>query len=170
MATAAISTTQYLTFKLDEESFALEVSKVREVLELTKITRVPDAPEFMRGMINVRGSVVPVIDMRLKFGMNATQEQTSTRIIVMEIDRDGKTIVVGSLADSVKEVIDLSDEQIEPAPDIGTRWNRDLMRGVGKHNDEFIIILDIDKVFSTNEMMVLTGPEIQHGEATQPPA
>lgn len=138
----------YLTFKLDEEFFTVEVSRVREILECVKITKVPDAPPFMRGMINVRGGVVPVIDLRIKFGLSSTERQATTRIIVLEIQRQEKVLVIGALADAVKEVIELASEQIVPPPDIGTRWKRDLIKGVGSHNEEFVMILDLDKIFS----------------------
>ena len=145
---AITETNQYLTFKLDEEYFTVEVTRVREILEFVKITKVPDAPPFMRGMINVRGGVVPVIDLRLKFGMSITERKVTTRIIVLEIVKEGKTLVIGALADAVKEVIELRPEQIVPAPDIGTRWKRELIKGVGSHNEEFVMILDLDKLFS----------------------
>jgi purine-binding chemotaxis protein CheW len=141
-------TTQYLTFKLEEEVFALDIGKVREVLDFTTVTKVPQTPDFMRGVINLRGSVVPVMDMRLKFGMTATDKTVNTCVIIVEIAVDGESTIIGAMADSVQEVIDLEPENIEPAPRIGTKLNTDFIRGMGKHNDQFIIILDIDKVFS----------------------
>mgnify|MGYP001453240154 CR=1 FL=1 len=138
---------QYLTFKIDEEYFTVNVHNVREILEYTKITKMPDAPHFMRGIINVRGSVIPVIDLRLKFGMEETEAKNSTRIIVMEIQGEGRTLVIGSLADSVKEVIEITPDQIEPPPEMGTRWKKDYILGVGKYHDEFIMLLDIKKLF-----------------------
>ena len=117
MAVSGISDTrQYLTFKLGEEVFAVDVAKVREILELTPITKVPKTPEFMRGVINVRGSVVPVVDMRLKFGMPRAKETINTCIVVMEVDMDGETSVIGALADSVQEVSEFQPEHIEPPP------------------------------------------------------
>jgi purine-binding chemotaxis protein CheW len=142
-----IETTQYLTFRLDEEVFAVDVAKVREILDFTAITKVPQTPDFMRGVINLRGSVVPVVDMRLKFGMSQTEKTVHTCVIVMEIALGGETTVVGSLADSVQEVLELEPEQIEPAPRIGTKLRTEFIKGMGKHNEQFIIILDIDKVF-----------------------
>lgn len=145
-------TVQYLTFKLDEEIFALDVAKVREILEYNSVTKVPQTPDFMRGVINLRGSVVPVIDMRLKFGMSATQQTVNTCIIVVEVAMDGETSVLGALADSVQEVIEMEPDQIEPAPHIGTRLNTEFIKGMGKHEGNFIMILDIDKVFSEGEI------------------
>ena len=145
-------TTQFLTFKLDEEVFALDVAKVREILDFTDITKVPRTPDFMRGVINLRGSVVPVIDMRLKFGMSRTEKTVNTCIVVVEVSMDGETTVLGALADSVQEVIELEAGQIEPAPKIGTRLKTDFIRGMGKSDGRFIMILDIDKVFSSDEI------------------
>ena len=146
---------QYLTFKLDEEVFALDVAKVREILDFTDITKVPQTPDFMRGVINLRGSVVPVVDMRLKFGMSRTEKTVNTCIVVVEAAAEGETTVLGALADSVQEVIELDPAQIEPAPRIGTKLNTDFIRGMGKHNEGFIMILDIDKVFSFDEITVV---------------
>ncbi len=146
---------QYLTFRLAEEVFALDISKVREVLDYRKVTKVPRTPEFMRGVINLRGNVVPVIDMRLKNGMTSTQETVSTCIIIVEVTIGGDTTVLGALADSVQEVIDLDPAQIEPAPRIGTQLSTDFIKGMGKTGDDFIIILDIDKVFSSDEISLV---------------
>lgn len=145
-------TNQYLTFGLSTEVFAVEVGKVREILDYTTITKVPRTPEFMRGVINVRGSVVPVVDLRLKFGMTETERTLGTCIIVLEIALEGETIILGALADSVQEVIELESEQIEPAPRIGVRVRNEFIRGMGKTDNGFIMILDIDTVFSTDEL------------------
>jgi purine-binding chemotaxis protein CheW len=151
---------QYLTFKLCEEMFALDVGQVREVLDVTTITKVPCAAAFMRGVINVRGSVVPVVDLRNKFGMPATEATVDTRIVVMEIVLDGDTTVLGALADSVRDVMDMSQNHIEPPPKIGAKLDTQFIRGIGKHNDEFIIILDIDKVFSNEEIRGLADTAV----------
>jgi purine-binding chemotaxis protein CheW len=145
-------TTQYLTFKLDEEIFALDVAKVREILEYPAITKVPQTPDFMRGVINLRGSVVPVIDLRLKFGMSATVQGINTCIIVAEVEMEGETILLGALADSVQEVNEMEPGQIEAAPHIGTKLNTDFIKGMGKQDGNFVMILDIDRVFSSEEL------------------
>ncbi|CAG1066738.1 Chemotaxis protein CheW [uncultured bacterium] len=145
-------TAQYLTFKLDEEVFALDISQVREVLDFTAITKVPRTPEFMRGVINLRGSVVPVVDMRLKFGMTRTEQTLSTCIIIVEINVENDRLILGALADSVQEVIELGPGQIEPAPRIGTRLDTAFIKGMGKRDEQFIIILDIDRIFSMDEL------------------
>ena len=148
---------QYLTFKLDDEVFALGIDKVREVLDYTSVTKVPQTPDFMRGVINLRGSVVPVVDMRLKFGMAKTEKTVNTCIIIVEINLEGETTILGALADSVQEVLDLEPHQIEPAPKIGTKLRTDFIRGMGKRDEQFIIILDIDKVFSGEELSAVQG-------------
>ena len=145
----------YLTFKLDAEIFALEIGKVREVLDFAKVTKVPRTSEFMRGVINLRGSVVPVVDLRLKFGMTKTEQTVDACIIIAEIDLGGETTILGTLADAVQEVIELEPDSIDPAPKIGTRLNTEFIKGMGKRDDEFIIILDIDKVFSSEEMTLV---------------
>ena len=153
--TGTLETMQYLSFKLEDEVFALDITKVREVLDYTIITKVPRTPEFMRGVINLRGSVVPVVDLRLKFGMTRTERTVNTCIIIVEVIVDGETGVLGALADSVQEVMDLEPDHIEPAPKIGTRLNTEFIKGMGKRDSGFIIILDVDKVFSTDELALV---------------
>jgi purine-binding chemotaxis protein CheW len=155
----AIGTQQFLTFKLGEEIFAVEVAKVREILDVTTITKVPQTPDFMRGVINLRGGVVPVIDLRLKFGMTRTESTVNTCIIVVEVAIGDETTVLGTLADSVQEVFDLEADQIEPAPRIGTKLNTEFLKGMGKRDDGFIMILDIDKVFSVGDIESVQGVE-----------
>lgn len=146
---------QYLTFKLGEEVFALDVEKVREVLDYTAITRIPRTPEFMRGVINLRGSVVPVVDLRLAFGLTGTEKTVNTCIVVVEVMLEGETLVLGALADSVEEVIDLEPDQIQPGPRLGASINTDFIRGMGKREAQFVMILDIDKVFSSDQLATL---------------
>ncbi len=155
--TEEFQTTQYLTFVLDEETFAVDVAKVREILEESNITKVPQTPDFMRGVINLRGSVVPVIDLRLKFGMSKTEKTVNTCIIVVEVEMDGENIILGALADSVQEVIELEPQQIEAAPHIGSRLKTDFIKGMGKIGNRFIMMLDIDKVFSSEELAAVQG-------------
>lgn len=147
-----LQATQYLTFTLADEVFAVDVARVREILEMPSITKVPQVPDFMRGVINLRGCVVPVIDLRLKFGMEETAQTVNTCIIVVEVEMDGENIVLGALADSVQEVIEMEPSQIEAAPHIGTHLNTEFIRGMGKHDNRFVMILDIDKVFSGAEL------------------
>jgi len=161
MAVAAITETrQYLTFTLEEEIFAVDVAKVREILELTTITKIPRTPDYMRGVINLRGSVVPVMDMRLKFGMAAMEQTVNTCIIVVEVLHEDEVVVIGALADSVQEVFELEPDQIEPPPHIGTRLHTDFILGMGKNDGQFIMILNIDRTFSSEELN-LAGEAIQ---------
>ena len=126
------STGQYLSFMLDEELFALNISTVREVLDFTKITKVPRMPDFVLGVINLRGSVVPVIDMRMKFNMPAGEKIVNTCIVIIEVFISGETLVLGMLVDSVKEVFELEQEYIEPPPKIGVKLNMEFIKGMGK--------------------------------------
>ncbi len=163
MAAATISDTrQYLTFKLGEEVFALQVANVREILEFIPITKVPRTPDFMTGVINLRGSVVPVMDMRLKFGMSETEKTVNTCIIVVEVNIDGEKAMIGALVDSVQEVFELEAQQIEPPPRLGLGMKSEFIEGMGKRDSGFVIILEIDKVFSMEEL------DIAQGMGTQP--
>jgi purine-binding chemotaxis protein CheW len=154
-ASAAVTTMQYLTFKLGGESFAVDVIKTQEVLDYMGPTRVPQTPPFMLGVINLRGRVVPVIDLRQKFGMPRAERTRDTSIIVMEILVDGEMNMVGALVDSVQEVLDLNANQLEPPPRIGTRLKTEFIKAMGNLKDDFLIILDIDRVFSTDDLMVI---------------
>lgn len=155
MDTSEKAAKQYLTFKLAHETFAVDVAKVREILDFVSITKVPRTPEFMRGVINLRGSVVPVVDMKLKFGMEMTEKTVNTCIIVMEVTIGEETTVVGALADSVQEVLELEPADIEPPPRIGMKLDIDFISGMGKLGEEFVIILDTDKIFSFEEVEAL---------------
>jgi len=145
-------TKQYLTFNLGGEPFALEVAHVREILELTNITKVPRTPESMRGVINLRGSVVPVIDMRLKFGLPNLEATVDTCIIVVEASLEGDSVILGALVDSVQEVFELEPGMIEPAPKIGSGIRTEFIKGIGKRDSKFIMILDMEKTFSAEEL------------------
>ena len=150
--------TSFITFKLGDELFAIDVARVREVLDLTEITRVPTSPPYMRGVVNVRGSAIPVVDLRHKFGLPPTPDTVNTRIVVLELELDGETAVVGGLADSVHEVLDLERSQIREPPRLAMRWRADMIEGLGKKADQFIIVLDIGRVFSTDDAVV-AAPE-----------
>ena len=147
-----IPPTQYITFRLGSELFAIDVASVREVLDLSQITHVPTAPPFMRGVVNVRGSAIPVVDLRLKFGLPVAADTANTRILVLELQIDGESAVLGGIADSVHEVIELEPSQIAPPPTIAMRWRSEFIQGMGKRGDEFIILLDINAVFTAGEM------------------
>lgn len=151
--------TKFVTFQLDEEEFALEISKVREVLDFTTVTKVPQTPDFMVGVINLRGSVVPVVDLRLKFGMSETRNTVDTRILIVEVTVDEETTVLGALADAVREVIELESGQIGPPPKIGTRLRTEFIHGMARKDEEFIIILNVDLVFSSDDLVAVQEME-----------
>jgi purine-binding chemotaxis protein CheW len=158
MSVADITETlQYLTFKLGDEIFATEVAKVREVLDMTAIAKIPRTPDFMSGVINLRGSVVPVVDFRLCFGMTKTESTRNTCIVVVEVMVDDESTVIGALADSVEEVVDLEPSQIQPPPRIGARIRTDFIKGMGMRDSGFIVILDVDRVFSAAELGAVRG-------------
>jgi purine-binding chemotaxis protein CheW len=142
---------QYLSFKLDEEIFALDVAKVREVLECTTLTKVPRTPEYLRGVINLRGSVVPVVDMRLMFGMEPTERTVDTCIVVTEVSLDGETVVLGAMADSVQEVMEIAPDRIEPVPVIRTGVCMDFFRGMYNLGSRFVMILDMNRFFPSGD-------------------
>jgi purine-binding chemotaxis protein CheW len=150
-------TRQYMTFKLGDELFAIDVAQVREVLEVTQITKVPTAPDYMRGVVNVRGQATPVVDLRLRFGLPQAADTVHTRIIVMELELDAEAAVLGGIADSVHEVIEIEPANIGPPPRIAMRWRTDFIQGMGKRGDDFIIILDVNAVFSSEELALATN-------------
>ena len=147
---------QYLTFNVDKEHFAINVANIREVLEFQSVTKVPRMPDYMRGIINLRGSVVPVLDLKMKFGLGQTDKSIDTSVIVTEIKLDEEDIVIGLLTDSVSEVVDIDEDHIEPAPSIGANIDSSFIQGMGKKDDEFIIILNINKVLTSNELASLS--------------
>lgn len=159
------SSDQYLTFHLNEEKFSLDISQVKEVLDFTAITKVPRTPDFMRGIINLRGSVVPVIDLKIKMGMPKSDRTVHTRIIIVEVSIDGEATVIGIIADSVEEVCEIEPEMISPPPKLGTRLKTEFIQGMGKLGDEFVIILDIDKVFSADELFISKDSDDPEREA-----
>lgn len=149
---------QFLTFKL-EEQFAINVGHVLEVLEYSKITRLPNTPVFMSGVINNRGMVVPIINLRIKFNMEDREASADTSFVIIEINNDDESINVGLLVDSVQEVITFENEQIEPPPRIGMPLDTQYIQGIGKMNDDFIIILNIEKILSSEEIIQLRERE-----------
>jgi purine-binding chemotaxis protein CheW len=145
----------YLTFKLGEEIFGANVAKVLNILEMTKITKVPKSPPYMKGVINLRGSVLPLIDTRIKFDMPETEYTANTCILVLDIDLNGEPVHVGALVDSVQEVIEIDDAQIQPPPSIGSKYRSEFIEGMAKINEDFIMLLNMDLIFSTSELSLL---------------
>ncbi|MBB6478612.1 chemotaxis protein CheW [Spirochaeta isovalerica] len=155
---------QYLTFTLGDDSFAIPIEHVLEVLEIEKITRVPRTADYLLGVINVRGSIRPIVDLRTKLNLPPMDrlEDEAYNIIILELFIDNETNVIGIVTDMVDQVVTLKEENIDPAPKIGTRLNRELISGIGKIRDLFLIILDTDYLFSENatnlKTMALPSP------------
>jgi purine-binding chemotaxis protein CheW len=149
-----MASTPFLTFRLGDELFAIPVVRVREVLDLTTVTRVPTAPPYMRGVVNVRGSAIPVVDLRRKFGLTPIDDTVHTRIVVLELDIDGEEVVVGGLADAVDEVLELDSDGLAPPPRLATRWRADLIAGLGTKAEQFILVLDIARVFASDQSLL----------------
>lgn len=148
-------TNQYLTFTLGDELFAADIAKVREVLDYPTITRVPRMPEYLLGVTNLRDNVVPVVDMRIKFGMTPTERTVDTCVVIVETEIEGEQITIGCLADSVKEVLDLPQDQIEPPNKIGIGRGTEFLKGMGRQGEKFLMILDMDKMLSSGELQVV---------------
>lgn len=146
---------QYVTLALDQELFAVEVRRVREILDLPAIARLPNAPSFLLGMIDLRGECLPVIDLRRKLGLPAVAWTTQTRILVLDVEVAGRPLVLGLLADRVLEVTPLDGGTVEPAPDIGTRWRSDYIEGVGRRGDSLVVVFDLCRLFSTDEVALI---------------
>jgi len=140
---------KYMTFKLAQEAYGLEILKVREIIRLLEITRVPRAPAFIRGVINLRGKVIPVVDLRLQFGMPAADATDQTVIIVVQCSIDGRALTMGVLVDQVLEVLAIEESQIEPPPSFASGAARtDFILGIGKAAERVIFLLDIGRVLS----------------------
>jgi purine-binding chemotaxis protein CheW len=148
---------QVVTLALQGELFALEAGRVHEILDRVPVTDVPGGPAFVSGLINVRGKVVPLADLRMKFGMESTAATIDTRIVVIDVTLGGEIVSVGLLADKVYEVTELQAEVLEDTPRIGMRWRPDLIRCVGKRGRDFIAVLDIDKLFDEGDRDSVAG-------------
>ncbi|OGV72210.1 MAG: chemotaxis protein CheW [Lentisphaerae bacterium RIFOXYB12_FULL_65_16] len=158
MATAVGMSAQagkYLTFKLGAEEFGLEILKVQEIIKMMEITRVPRTPEFVRGVINLRGKVIPVTDLRLKFGMDAMATTDKTCVIVVQVAHGEGRVTMGIIVDEVSEVLDVTAGQIEPAPEFGSSADTEFILGMGKVGKKVVMLLDVDKVLSTAEAAAL---------------
>lgn len=146
---------QYVTLGVGEEIFAVEVTRVHEILDLVPVVRLPNAPAHILGMIDVRRRAVPVVDLRVKLGLSPTIATEQSRILVLDVDVGGRTVVLGLMADRVYEVTDLADHAIEPPPDIGMRWRSDYIRGVGRRGQSFVVIFDLSRLFSEEDVPLL---------------
>lgn len=169
--TAEITTVQFVTLGIDQEVFAVPVDKVVEILDMRPMFRLPDAPPYLAGLIDVRGRSVPVIDLRVKLGLPATTTTETTRILVLEIVIDGRSLALGLIADRVFEVMALDVRQVEAPPDIGVKWRSDYISGIGRRAGGFVIIFDLPRLFSTADAMLIASkdtvnlPDSHKGEA-----
>jgi purine-binding chemotaxis protein CheW len=148
---------QYLTFLVGGETFALAIASIKEIIEHRKPTDVPMMPAFMRGVINLRGHVVPVIDLSVRFGRAPIEVARRTCIVILEVEQEGEAHEVGAMVDSVSAVLEISDADIEPAPSFGAKLRADFIGGMGKVGEKFVIILDIGKVLSIEELTNLAA-------------
>lgn len=142
----------YLSFRLGEELFAANASKVINILEMCNITAIPKAPEYMKGIINLRGAVLPVIDLRQKLGMPAYNKTPNTCIIVLDITVDNESLLIGAIVDGVKAVIEIDKEKLMETPSIGGKYKSEFILGIARINEEFIMVLDVDEVFTYDEL------------------
>jgi len=148
-------TNKHLTFTLGGEEYGLDILKVQEIIGIMPITRVPRTPEFVRGVINLRGKVIPVVDLRIKFGMASVEDTDRTCIVVVQVTGKNGHMVMGTVVDEVSEVIDIAEDQIEPTPEFGADIDTDFVLGIGKVADKVVMVLDIDKVLSAREINVI---------------
>jgi purine-binding chemotaxis protein CheW len=155
---------QYVTFGLGRELFGVEVTRAREILSEVPVTKVPQTPDYLLGVINLRGQVVPVVDLRVKMGLPHAEATRDSCIIVMEVQVDGEALTVGGLADSVREVLELRDDQIEPPPRMGTKLRTEFIAGMGKVDEQFLILLELDRVFSSEELAIVQEVDDLHAE------
>lgn len=147
----------FLTFRLGDELFAANVSKVLEILEIPKITKVPRSPAFMRGVVNLRGNVLPVIDTRNKFGLPSVNDTVNSCILVLNIELEGKEIMLGAIVDEVQEVMEIDFSTIQSVPTVGAKHKTEFIEGMVKKQEQFIMVLNLDMVFTSDEVSLLEG-------------
>jgi purine-binding chemotaxis protein CheW len=141
----------YLSFRLGDEIFAIHVAKVHKILEMSSITELPHSPDYMKGVINLRGNVLPVIDARVKFGLEPIAKTKSTSILVVEVEISGESVLLGMMVDAVQAVLKIETEDMLPAPTLGDKYKSDFITNMTKVKDKFYIILDLDAVFSSDD-------------------
>lgn len=144
---------QYLTFRIRDAEYAIGLLRVREILEFTAVTAVPLVPPWIRGVINLRGTVVPVVDLAVKLGLEATAVTSRTCIVIVETDLEGEIVLMGVMADSVSQVVELADDQIEDPPAFGTQVHVDYLRGMGTIDDRLALILDVESALASRELL-----------------
>ncbi len=145
----------FLTFRMDDELFGVDVKKVIEILEVPAITKIPLAPNYMAGIINLRGKVLPLIDTKVKFGLEPIEFTVDTCIVVIEIEVEGETLQIGTLVDAVLEVLEISQDEVQPSPSIEAKYKLEFIRGMIRKDEDFIMLLNLDQVFSIQDVMYM---------------
>lgn len=164
---AAVTQQQYLTFFLVGEEYAVSIHKVKEIIEYASITKVPKVPRWIRGVINLRGNVVPVVDLAVRFGLDERPTTKTTCIVIVEVQQDAETTVMGVIADAVNQVIELNPGDIEQPPAFGTRVRLEYLAGMGKLGKKFALILNIDRVLSAAELLTVSGLQSELADVTK---
>jgi purine-binding chemotaxis protein CheW len=162
--TGSTEQTQFLTFLLADEQYAVSILRVREIIEYDTVTRVPNMPTSIRGVINLRGAVVPVVDLAVRFGLRDNRVTKRTCVIIAEVEVGGERLVMGLMADAVSQVIDLPPADIEPPPAFGTSVRVDFLKGLGKVGKKFVLILDLDRALSATDLL-----SVAEGQSTALP-
>jgi purine-binding chemotaxis protein CheW len=164
MTSEALETAQYLTFALAGEEFAIDILRVKEIIEYTPPTTVPMTPASIRGVINVRGSVVPVVDLAVRFGLPPGEVTKRSCIVIVEVDLGGENAMMGIVTDAVNEVTYLTADDIEPPPNFGTQVAIEFLLGFGKIDERFVLLLDVNRVLSAEEFEALVAAQIEEAE------
>lgn len=151
----------FLSIKLNDELFAIEVYKVLEVLQKQHITHVPNVPDFVKGVINFRGEILPVIEGRQKFSMPSREEGQKTVIIVLDLKRENRQLTLGVIADGVKDVLEISESEIKDVPEMGSSYNTEFLRGMVQLEKGFLMLLNVDRIFSTEEIVMINEAQIK---------
>ncbi len=146
---------QYLTFTLAGELYGVDIAQISEVMDYMPITRIPKTPDFLLGIINLRGKALPVVDMRLKFNLENIKRTVNTCIIITEVLMENEKAIMGALADSVQEVFEIHSKDIEPPPKMGAKINTEFIQGMARYDNQFIIIIDVNRVFSMEELSIV---------------
>ena len=164
-ASAAAEPAQYLTFMLAQEQFAIGILGIKEIIEYQGVTEVPMMPACVRGVINLRGAVVPVVDLLARFGRPSSAATKRTCVVIVETDSEGERQVLGLVVDAVNEVLDIAPADIEPPPSFGARIRSDFIQGVGKVRGKFVLLLDVDRALAIDEIAGLGGASDEHAPA-----
>lgn len=147
---------QFLTFILDDEAYGVEILRVQEIKGWTPVTRIPNTPDYMQGVLNLRGTIVPIVDMRMRFNLNNAEYTPITVVIVLSVKSDQGERVIGLVVDSVSDVIDVAAQDVKATPDFGTSLNTKFINGIATSNENMVMLLDVDKLLSVEEMSVLS--------------